>query len=160
MIYFSSDPHYGHFRILEYTGRPWSSVEEMNQGLIANWNARVTDDDTAYILGDFAMGKRSETVPAALSQLKGKIILVRGNHDSSAEKMKSWGFKEVYEELDLEINGVKFHLTHIPVPKKPEWDINLCGHVHQEFKRLGQHMINVGVDVRGFEPKTIQELLL
>ena len=53
----------------------------MNETIIANWNKVVTDEDTIYVLGDFFMGMLDK-IDAILPRLKGKIILIRGNHDT------------------------------------------------------------------------------
>lgn len=44
MIYYTSDLYLGDKNIIEYENRHWKTVEEMNQGLIENWNSRVTDN--------------------------------------------------------------------------------------------------------------------
>lgn len=86
-LWFTADLHFGHARILEYcAGRAklWSTVEEMNRGLIERWNEVVSPGDTVVILGDVAMGKRSETLPY-LKQCHGTKVLVPGNHDNCWE---------------------------------------------------------------------------
>ena len=55
MIYFTSDPHYGHANIIRYCQRPYASVEAMDAALIANWNRVVTAEDTVYVLGDVSL---------------------------------------------------------------------------------------------------------
>ena len=37
-IWFTSDTHFYHNKIVEYCQRPFASVEEMNEELIARWN--------------------------------------------------------------------------------------------------------------------------
>lgn len=53
--------------------------------LEANWNSKVTDEDTVVLLGDHSWALRLEESLADLkfinSRLKGKKILVKGNHD-------------------------------------------------------------------------------
>lgn len=52
MIYYTADLHLGHANVLRHDGRPFASVEEMDQDLMENWNRRVTDRDRIYIGGD------------------------------------------------------------------------------------------------------------
>ena len=40
MIFYTADLHLGYFPILHDTARPFSGVPEMDEALIANWNAR------------------------------------------------------------------------------------------------------------------------
>ena len=53
MIWFTSDMHLGHEKALEFTIRPWQQIDEMNEGIIANINAKVKKKDELYILGDY-----------------------------------------------------------------------------------------------------------
>ena len=46
MIYFTADLHLGHEAILYMAERPFKYFDEMNQTLIRNINACVTDRDT------------------------------------------------------------------------------------------------------------------
>ena len=82
-IYYIGDTHFYHSNIIGFDGRPWENVEEMNQGLIDNWNKQVTGKDWVYILGDFAWSNKPEKWAEILKQLKGNKILITGNHDPS-----------------------------------------------------------------------------
>lgn len=95
-IFFTSDTHFYHKNILKYSrirlnaiGRIWEDYEadrtaithQYSDFLIEKWNAQVTDDDDVYFLGDLAfIGK--EKADALLNKLKGKIHLIKGNHDN------------------------------------------------------------------------------
>lgn len=45
MNYYISDLHIGHENILRFDNRPFADVNEMNNKLIENWNARVFWND-------------------------------------------------------------------------------------------------------------------
>lgn len=81
MIFFTADTHFGHANILKLCGRPFATIEEMNDVMIGKWNNRVKGTDMVYIVGD--MFFRCSDAETILKQLKGKKRLVIGNHDSS-----------------------------------------------------------------------------
>ena len=77
MIYFTSDLHFGHENCIRLCNRPFTSIEEMDELLIQNWNRKVTGNDKVYILGDFIY--RSKKPPEEyLRRLRGKNILSLG----------------------------------------------------------------------------------
>src|SRR3990167_7138939 len=88
-IFFTADQPFGHYRIIELSGRPFGNVYEMDQAIIANWNAVVGHDDTVYVLGDFAMGEINTTLRYAAS-LNGHKILIAGNHDRVFPDRDRW----------------------------------------------------------------------
>lgn len=170
-IFFTSDPHYGHANIIKYCSRPFSSVEEMNEAMIQKWNAVVGPGDTVYVLGDFSMGPKENVF--IRKRLNGKVILIKGNHDKKDALLKEAGFDEIHRKLEIEVDGYKLYLAHIPMhldagdryyPSDLKttppvyYDYFLCGHVHDKWKRQGK-TINVGVDVSDFTPLTLAQLL-
>lgn len=159
MIYFTSDLHLDHANIIKYCQRPFHSIGEMNAALITNWNARVSEDDTVYVIGDFALTSR-ERIAELRSKLNGHIVLVLGNHDRSQKAMADCGFDVVCDRArGFELDGQRLYLRHIPdYGFLVSGEIHLCGHVHTDWKRLGD-IINVGVDQWNFQPVTLAELL-
>jgi len=163
-IWFTSDHHFGHANVIKYCRRPFESLHHMHRVLIDKWNAVVADGDVVYHLGDFAMGD-----PALWFQycqaLHGTKILIRGNHDRGVGRMRAVGFAEVYNNVVIEVAGIRVWMNHYPLdtqghrPAAPSaFDIALCGHVHQRWLVHGG-CVNVGVDVWNFTPTGILELM-
>ena len=76
--WYTSDLHFGHRKAIQF--RPFDSVEEMDEALVALWNEVVAPDDEVWILGDLAMYPHDESLTMA-ARLHGHKILVPGNHD-------------------------------------------------------------------------------
>ncbi len=167
MIYFTSDLHLGHKNIIKLCNRPFSSVEEMDETLISNWNKKVKNSDTVYILGDLIY-KSSKSPEKYLTQLKGKKILLIGNHDygwlNKIDTKKY--FIEVQNMTVKTIGGNIVTLCHYPLldwknskrTKKSKIGYMLHGHIHKEIFEK-ENAFNVGVDVNNFEPVSLNELL-
>ncbi len=174
-IYFTADQHFGHLNIIEYCGRPFHSVGEMNAILVANWNAVVGQDDTVHVLGDVVMGRREESMPL-INRLAGHKILYPGNHDRCwyghgdralqlEQQYLDAGFAEVRQgPLTVTVGNREVMVCHLPYygdsddterysrfrpADKGMWLLH--GHVHEKWRQQG-HMINVGVDVWDFTP--------
>jgi len=86
--FFTSDTHFGDHRVLNIRRRPFSSVAEMNESLIAAWNARVGPTDEIWHLGDFASGHT--LARAVLPRLNGRKHLITGNLDGSEVCALGW----------------------------------------------------------------------
>lgn len=88
MIYLISDEHFSHKNIISLCDRPFSSVEEMNDTLISNFNLVVNDNDFIIHLGDICMGNVQESLKY-IKQLNGaKHILITGNHDKPFKQIE------------------------------------------------------------------------
>lgn len=173
MIYFSSDHHFYHKNIIQYTGRPFTSVAEMNQTILDKHNSLVTDEDIVYFLGDFAFCSLNWQA-GIFDKMRGRKYLILGNHDRKKEAMSKVGFIEVFDTLDIEYQGIKFRLCHYPFyptepgpfdikyknqrPSRSGCDFLLCGHIHEKWLTL-ENQINVGVDVHDFYPITFENIV-
>ena len=168
MIFFTSDLHFQHIKILEYEpGRKFANLTDMNVGLINNWNETINPADTVYIIGDFCMGDRNKA-SYFLHSLNGEKHLIVGNHDRQHKNnqvypqlLEAFSPDQVHDELTIDHNGFKLYMRHEPdMAFKPESDphIHLAGHVHSAWTRIGS-ILNVGVDVCGLRPMTLSQLL-
>ena len=61
MVYYIADTHFGHKNVIRFDNRPFADTTLMDEVLVHNWNERVTEDDTVYILGD-AFWKNEENI--------------------------------------------------------------------------------------------------
>lgn len=162
MRFFTSDTHFWHRNIIQYSNRPFDSVEHMNEILIANWNSTVAPEDTIYHLGDVALGPWSEW-EAVLSRLNGYKILVVGNHERifKGEKPRMQErFADYYHQFFDEVhhnlrgvwldNGTIVDLSHFPYEadhmeksrhmehRLPDTGRTLIhGHTHAEYAQHG-----------------------
>ena len=118
MRYYISDCHFFHRSLLSSMDRrPFSSVEEMNETMIAKWNAKVRKNDEVVILGDLSLGNGSETA-SVVSRLNGRLYLIMGNHDArylNSSDFDASRFEWVKDYAELHDNKKKICLMHYPV---------------------------------------------
>jgi len=159
-IFFTSDTHFGHGGALGLYRRPFASVAAMNEGLVARWNETVGPDDVVWHLGDFAIRQRPAVMSALLARLQGLKHLVAGNNDPLATR-EIEGWQSVQPYLEIEVDGVSLVLCHYPFRSwrgmGKGW-LNLHGHSHGRMKPQPRQF-DVGVDVWGFRPVTLSEIL-
>lgn len=180
--WFTADQHLGHANIVKYAGRPFGSVEEMNEALVENWNRVVGDEDVAYQLGDLAfVWNDLDAGKKLIARLKGRICFVPGCHDSwwtcgekhgwggfkSASREYVWRYRQIerVEFPELSEDGGKHPLSvvlcHYPLVSWPgsfhgAMHLHGHGHGHEAFMQNpgGDSMrrLNVGVDVANGRP--------
>lgn len=163
-VFFVSDNHFDHKRIIDLCNRPFGSIEEMNSAMIDNWNAKVAPGDTVYHLGDFAFAKTKERVTELLRKLNGTKHLITGNHDHEVVR-KAKGWNSVKTRRNVRINGisVQFVLDHFPIEiwdKRHYGSIHLFGHIHErtcETEKQLRH--NVSVDMNEFTPISVEDVV-
>jgi calcineurin-like phosphoesterase family protein len=171
MIYFISDTHFCHKGSLKWPdghARQFSSVEEMNQTIIDNWNSIVKDEDIVYHLGDFCYKGKSSTIKEIMQQLKGHIILIKGNHDGQTLKINQQvhRFESIHERLELEYKfkdkTYHFVLDHYPLDEwnlKKRGSIHLHGHIHDRVLPFIPNRFNMSVEVNNYTPVSMEDIL-
>ena len=181
MIRYIADLHFDHEAIIAYDNRPFDSVEEMNEAIIANWNRVVKADDLTWILGDFCLSP-AERWCELLDRLNGRKALIVGNHDNpSAIAALADRFEDIAEYRETEDDGRHVVLCHYPILGFRDsyfgW-IHLYGHVHSSYewhvtenaRRLLRNlyvredvcrMANIGamLPYMDYIPRTLDELL-
>lgn len=127
-VFLISDTHFFHQRVIELAGRPYGSVEEMNEAMVDNWNRVVTKRDTVWHLGDVCFGHVNNL--QIIKRLNGIKNLIMGNHDQ-------YGIR-AYVALFNKIEAVKkydgFLWSHIPIHPYQfyRFNGNVHGHLHNK----------------------------
>ena len=156
-VFFTSDTHFGDHRVLNLYPRPFASVGEMDDVRVANWNETVGQGDEVWHLGDFA--RTPARAREILPRLHGIKRLIVGNNDSAPETVEGWASVAPYAETV--VDGVRLVLCHYPFRSwngQHRGTLNLHGHSHGRLKPLPRQF-DVGVDVRGYRPITLETLL-
>jgi calcineurin-like phosphoesterase family protein len=157
-VFFTADTHWKHRNIIKYCDRPYSSVEEMDSALIANWNGRVKPNDIVYHLGDFALGSPESVVKA----LNGEIHLIWGNHDNSSNKKILRKYVASTQDY-LEVPGfgptplVLFHYSLKIWNRSHHGALMLYGHSHGTLPGTSQSL-DIGIDCWNYQPISIEEI--
>ena len=163
MNFFIADMHFYHEDLLgdnDFAPRLFATVAEMNAALIAAWNARVDDNDVVYHLGDLAMNPSNQPtdaqVLALLTQLNGRIVFIKGNHDYQqrfkylAQHDPGWHSQTKFSfhavGTIIKDDHTQFIMTHYPLLLGiTNQTLNLHGHIHHNSVPIAENL-NVGVD--------------
>ncbi len=158
MIHLISDFHFSHFKMIETRAHfgLFSTVEEMNEYMIHQFNKKVKSKDTTYFLGDFAWADTEKH----LNRLNGKFIFIQGNHDRVIPAHKkiinsSSGY------LDVKFGEQKFTVCHYPMHSWncSHWGAwNFYGHHHSKTD-FGGKTLNCSVDALDFNPISWDEVV-
>lgn len=171
--FYISDLHIGHKAILAFDNRPFSSLAEMHQIIIKNWNNAVSKDDLVYVLGD--MFWDNSYVSEIMPQLNGMKFLIKGNHDRINSDYKKY-FEWIKDYAIVKDGKEHIVLSHFPIAHWQNADygyIHLYGHIHdgrdnrpfEEYKQLMQakgnpyRCWNVGCMLHDYIPKSLEQLM-
>lgn len=167
-LFFTSDTHFSHAKVIEYSKRPFDSVEAMNEALIKNWNDRISKNDTVYHLGDFSFDSAGQT-GKIFDRLNGHKHLVRGNHDKNKVlKNCNWASVEYYKEIKVDdkdaLDGrvqriVMLHYKMEVWNKSHFGAFHLFGHSHGSMPDDPFSLsTDVGVDTHSYKPWSYAEI--
>jgi calcineurin-like phosphoesterase family protein len=137
MIHFTSDNHFFHTKVMEYSARPYETGGEMNDKMRIAWNRQVGPKDTVWMLGDVGFARYDTLVPY-IESLNGFKHLVLGNHDKELSKkrellLKDKVFQSIQDYKELKVDGHLFVLCHYAMRtwNKAQYEsMHLFGHTH------------------------------
>jgi calcineurin-like phosphoesterase family protein len=143
-----------HSNILKYNpNRQYSSVVEMNEGLIRNWNSVVKPEDVIYCLGDFSFAARP--VELYSYRLNGDKKIIFGNHDPGHSYNKHYKKAVKRKEPDYWKNFYE-SLGWTVLPEQTTIDIEGVGTVnmcHMPYASANDHMSATGDKYAAWRPK-------
>lgn len=142
------------------------SLEDYANLLITEWNEFTAPDDMVIMVGD--IGYYCQRTIETLMRLKGRKILVIGNHDTV------WGTAiyngQLFQGIHTEINVDGMHIEHHPYGDRNGAQFYVHGHHHRyDMPGMYKHLLlyskdtcrlNCASDLIGHRPRTIQELIL
>ena len=175
-IWLSSDTHFGHDKEFLYKPRGFSSIKEMNETIISNWNSIVKPEDITYLLGDIMLGD-NEIGIECVKQLNGRIFLIWGNHCTDIRKNLLFSDERTRYKLCggfyaymFKYKKLNFYVSHYPTltanfdaDKHFSTNIIACaGHTHSKNKFLDENnpfLYNVCMDAHNCYPVHIDEII-
>lgn len=143
--------------------RPWSTIPEMDEGLIRRWNEVVDRHDDVYLLGDLSFHRREKTAQI-LSLLAGRVHLIIGNHDERTVRDLPEYFESISQLRMVRWEGERIVLCHYAMRR---WDRchfgawHLYGHSHGTLPEDPMSLsFDCGVDANDWYPISIQDVAL
>lgn len=172
-IFLTSDTHFCHNQEFLYGPRGFSSVEEMNEKIIENWNSIVKPGDIVYHLGDTMLNDNEKGIEC-FKRLNGEIFLIWGNHDT--QNRTNALFETCRHKLiggwyawQLKYKKFSIYLSHYPTLTANFDDkhfsqhvINFHGHTHQTKNWIdisNPFTYHVGLDSHNNTPIHIEEAI-
>jgi calcineurin-like phosphoesterase family protein len=156
--HFTADNHFGHEAIITMSARPFTTVDEMDETMIANWNAVVAKNDNVWHVGDFAHRIDVKRKRAIFSRLNGSKHLVPGNHDDADTLSLAWA--SIGQIRQIVVDGQKIVLCHYGLrtwPGSRRGALHFYGHSHGTLPGNSQSL-DVGVDCWDFRPVSLPQI--
>lgn len=142
-----------HSNIIKYCDRPFNSTEEMNEKLIENWNKVVGKQDRVFMMGDFALCGKEKIIEIG-KRLKGKKILILGNHDGASLKTYYEAGFEMVSKFPILFEEF-FVLSHMPqyIQENGVY-ANIFAHVHTNpmYKSVSSRSFCTSVERINYTP--------
>ena len=179
MIWFTSDWHIQHKNVIDFCNRPFASLEEMHEVLVANVNKLVKPADTLVFVGDITFGNTTIT-KTVIDKINCTCVAIIGNHDPKYGSLLNMGFKLAVNTMSMTIHDHQVIVSHYPfkppfwarvlgriakmelryIDRRPPKTRNtylIHGHTHSK-KRFEGYALHVGVDAWDYKPVSMKQI--
>jgi calcineurin-like phosphoesterase family protein len=155
-FFITSDTWFGRPQILNIANRLFSSVEDMNEQFIKNWNSKIKKDDIIFHLGNFAWDPI--TAKYVLNRLNGNITFLIGNSDEALiEVADDFDNITILDDQIVELPQYDSIICHYPLEV---WNGKSSGTIHFHDHTVYSHKtdlrasnrINVCIDFWNYSP--------
>jgi calcineurin-like phosphoesterase family protein len=142
-IFITSDTFFG--RKKAATQRGFSSAEEMNITMAANWNKKVTEDDIVIHLGNFAWSPND--VEEMIEALNGNIIFMPADHDQALMTIaeSDENISIVQDQITIQDDVVLCHWPLETWVGKDKGKYHFHGHTEPNIKTDLKKMLRVNI---------------
>ena len=170
-VYTLSDNHFLYWKINEYCERGFASASLVKKKMMNIWNGTVSEGDIVIYVGDFVFtkGESSELIKM-MTRLKGRKILVCGNHDRKTKNFyETNGIAFCCDKVMRIVQKQKILFVHKPqhiVPSDLENNnIIVHGHLHNKgcFQKYNEEtgtlILNVSVEQINYTPLNLNKIV-
>ena len=98
-----------------------------------------------------------ETTPLVFEKLKGKKILVKGNHDRKSCEAFLKYFDFACDTFTWHYNGIEIIFSHEPL-KNFSQDLNIHGHLHNRPLKSKKHLL-ISLELMGYGVHSLPALV-
>ena len=147
------DLHFGNDGMFNRSySKKFNTKEKYIKAVIKNYNSIVNEKHTVLFLGD--LGK-SEILKEYIPKMKGRKILILGNHDKYSKKFYNELFDEVYSGPVF--ISPRIVVSHEPIPVE-KGVLTVHGHTHYVMLKSDQH-INICVEHTDYRPVSVKSIV-
>ena len=168
MVYLTSDLHFCHDKDFVWKERGFNSIDEMNEAIIANWNATVTEEDIVYILGDLVLNDLEKGLEC-INRLRAKrIYCLTGNHDTATKLNAYCKYTKIYPigyTTVIKQGKKSFYLSHYPTmtgngaEQHAPWCLHGHTHSKDKFEFFDYRCYNCGLDAHNNTPVRLDKII-
>lgn len=141
-FFITSDTWFGRPQILDIAKRhSFSSVDDMNETLIKNWNKKIKRGDIVFHLGNFAWDPH--TARSVLKRLNGEITFLLGSTDDALmEVAHEFDHVNLLDDQIVELPQFDSIICHYPLDV---WNGKASGTIHFHGHTVFSHKTNLSI---------------